>query len=227
MLVTRPRHQAAGLMTALRLRGFTAIAAPVLDMHVTDMAIPAGDFDALVFTSANGVTAFAGRDARRDIDVYAVGSATAATARKAQFSRVVSGEAGAVALAEILRGRLAPGARVLHAAGRDVAVDLGDALAGSGITVERVTLYDMEPLAALPSDALAAISRGAAVFLHSARSAAAFGALAGDVSKVLAICQSAPIAAVASGFAFRKVVTAAQPSEAAMLDCLEAVKRDL
>ena len=60
------------------LRGFLPVAAPVLDFHPTDAPLPKGPFDALVFTSANGVAAFAGRDAGRDLPVFAVGGATAA-----------------------------------------------------------------------------------------------------------------------------------------------------
>ncbi len=211
-------------MTALKVRGYAPIAAPVLGMHVTDMAIPPGDFDALVFTSANGVTAFAARDPRRDLDAYAVGPATALAARKAQFTRVIAGEGGAAELADIMRDRLSAGARVLHPSARDLAVDLAPLLAGAGITVTRVALYAMEPLAALPVDATEAVSRGGAVLLQSVRSAEAFGALAGDLSALTAICQSDAIAAAARPLGFRAVFTSAAPSEAALLDCLEAVK---
>lgn len=224
VLVTRPAHQAAALMTALKLRGYAGIAAPVLEMHPTDLAIPDGAFDALVFTSANAVTVFAARDARREIDVFAVGSATAGAARKAQFARVISGEGGAVDLAGIMRERLAAGSRVLHLSGRDVAAELAPLLAEAGIGVTRVALYAMEPLAALPVEAVDAVARGGSVLLHSVRSASAFGALAGDLSRMTAICQSAAIAEAARPFGFRTVLTSAAPSEAAMLDCLEAVK---
>lgn len=214
-------------MTALSLRGFTPVAAPVLELHLTDTAIPREDFDALVFTSANGVEAFSARDSRRDLEVYAVGPSTAAAARKAQFSRIVTGEAGAVALAEILRTRLAAGSRVLHPAGRDVAVDLAPLLAPHGISLTAIALYAMELSAGLPDAAKAAIAEGCFVLLHSPRSAGAFGVLGGDVAKVTAICQSAPIAAAAGAFGFRALATAERPTEASMLDCLEAVKRDL
>lgn len=214
-------------MTALRLRGFLPVTAPVLDFHPTDAPLPKGPFDALVFTSANGVAAFAGRDAGRDLPVFAVGGATAAAARKAQFARIVTGEAGAAALAEMIHAQLAPGSHVLHAAGRDVAVDLAPLLTPHGIRVTRAALYAMEIATALPDTARDAIAAGCFVLLHSPRSAGAFGALAGDVSRVTAICQSGPIAAAAGAFGFGALATADHPTESAMLDCLEAVKAHL
>ena len=110
-------------MTALSVRGYRPVAAPVLAMHATDMAIPTDEFDALAFTSANGVAAFAARDGRRGMPVFAVGPSTAAAARKAQFQRIVSGEAGAAALAQIIADALPPGAHVLYPSARDIAFD--------------------------------------------------------------------------------------------------------
>lgn len=232
VLVTRPAHQAEGLMTALRLRGYTPIAAPVLEMRATDAAIPAGDFDALVFTSANGVNAFAARSDKRDIPVFAVGASTAAAARKAHFEWIMTGNQGAVALTEVMRARLAAGSRVLHPAGRDVAVDLAEALAGSGITVERVALYAMDRAASLPEAAIAAIRGGCVAPLLSRRSAEALFQLAADagvsLARVLAIL---PLQTDFAGAGFEGLVFApihnGDDAVIEALNRLEAVKRHL
>ncbi len=233
VLVTRPAHQAASLMTALKLRGYTAIAAPVLEMHPTDVAIPAGDFDALAFTSANGVTAFAARDPRRDIPVFAVGPATAAAARKAHFEWIMAGNQGAEALAEIISSRLAKGSRVLHPAGRDVAVDLGVALAESGIVVERVALYAMDRVAALPDEALRTIERGCIALLYSKRSAEALVQLANEAG--ISLAETIGVLPLQTKFVseqFRTILVADQSTHSdetliGVLDSLEAVKRHL
>lgn len=208
-------------MTALAARGYTPIAAPVLEMRTLDAAVPDG-IDALAFTSANGVAAFAVRSVRRDLPVFAVGEASAAAARQAGFSYVAAGEAGAAALAPLIAAKLPKGARLLHAAGRDVAGDLGALL--PGIAVTRVTLYEMDEAAALPAEALTALQGRAGVLLYSARSAAAFGALAGEAGQAVAICLSAQVAAAAGPLGFAEVLIADHPSDAAMLDCLETVK---
>lgn len=178
VLVTRPAHQAGSLMTALSLRGYRAIAAPVLELHPSDVAIPSDDFDALAFTSANGVSAFAARDARRDIPVFAVGPATAAAARKAQFEQIVAGEAGAEEMAEIIRSRLPNGSHILYPSARDVAFDLQSALSAGGIRTTRVVVYDMEAAKALSPAALEAIGAGCTALVFSARTLSAFVALA-------------------------------------------------
>ncbi|MFT3810423.1 MAG: uroporphyrinogen-III synthase [Micropepsaceae bacterium] len=233
VLVTRPAHQAASLMTALALRGYTAVAAPVLEMHPTDVAIPKGDFDALAFTSANGAAAFAARDPRRDIPVFAVGPATAAAARKAHFEWIMAGDQGAEALAGIIAGRLAAGSRVLHPAGRDVAVDLGAALAQSGIAVDRVTLYAMDKAAALSDDALRAIERGCIALLYSRRSAEALVQLADESGVSLARTIGVlPLQTDFRSDRFRSVMsigttTTGHDDLIGILDSLEAVTRQL
>lgn len=178
VLVTRPGHQAAGLMTALSLRGYVPVSAPVLEMHACDMAIPEGDFDALAFTSANGVAAFAAREVRRDIPVFAVGPSTAAAARKAQFQKIVSGEADAAALAGLIANALPQGAHVLYPSARDIAFNLDHALSAARIRTTRVVVYEMKIAAALPKAALEAISEGCVALFHSARSLSAFAGLA-------------------------------------------------
>ena len=177
VLVTRPAHQATGLMTALSLRGLTPVAAPVLELKHLPATLPGGDYDGLVVTSANGVEAVAALDARRDIPVFAVGPATAAAARRAQFEWILAGDRGAEVLAEIIAGRLKRGSRVLYPSARDVAFDLEAALEPAGIRVDRVVVYAMEPATALPEPAQAAIRAGCRALFFSARSVEAFLAL--------------------------------------------------
>jgi uroporphyrinogen-III synthase len=57
----------------------------------------------LIFTSRNGVAAFARRRAERGLSVFAVGDATAAAARRAGFERVASAAGDVVALRRLVR----------------------------------------------------------------------------------------------------------------------------
>lgn len=185
VLVTRPAHQAAGLMTALSLRGFTPVASPVLELRHLSATVPGGDHDGLVFTSANGVEAFQALDARRDIPVFAVGPATAAAARKAHYEWILAGDQGAEVLAEIISGRLKSGSRVLYPSARDVAFDLETALKPAGIHVDRIVVYEMEPASSLSGPARDAIRAGCRALFFSARTAKIFHALANAAEETL------------------------------------------
>ena len=64
-LITRPRHQSAELTEALELRGAAVVSLPAIEIEEPEDPRPLGraldslpDYDYLVFTSVNGVTAF-------------------------------------------------------------------------------------------------------------------------------------------------------------------------
>lgn len=227
VLVTRPAHQAGSLMTALTLRGYTPIAAPVLEFVPIEAVYAEGPYRAIVFTSANAVRAFAQADKRRGLPVYVVGEATAAAARAAQFERVIIGQTGAEDLSTAIMSDLPAGSSVLYPSARDNAFDMSSALRDGAISVDRIVAYAMEPASALPEAARSALANPAFVLLLSARSATAFGRLAGDLSRISAICLSKKVAEAAALFAFSDVQFAALPTEAALLDRLEGVRRDL
>ena len=67
----------------------------------------------LLFTSANGVRAFAAASPRRDLPALAVGDATAAAARAAGFADVASAGGNVADLALLVRRRLEPEAGAL------------------------------------------------------------------------------------------------------------------
>ncbi|OYZ89316.1 MAG: hypothetical protein B7X99_19925, partial [Rhizobiales bacterium 17-65-6] len=84
--------------------------------------LPRGPFSALAFTSAHGVRALAARpqaSALRSLPVFTVGGRTGAQARTAGFAHVIEADGNIEALAALLSARLAPGTRILHAAGAD------------------------------------------------------------------------------------------------------------
>ncbi len=138
-----------------------------------------------MITSKAAVDIVAGRPDRAALTrlpLYVVGDATAAAARAAGFPHVVSAAGDVEALAEtIRRDGLAPGATVLHLAGRDRAGDLAGLLAPDGITVAIAVLYRAEPSETLPEAVAAALRAGAidAILVYSERSAAALAASIG------------------------------------------------
>jgi uroporphyrinogen III methyltransferase/synthase len=160
VLVTRPRGQEHGLSRALRDAGAEPIAIPTIRIAPPEDPGPlrraahqAGDYDAVVFTSANGVGAFfgalaeTGGDARRlgRARVAAIGPATAeALADRGVRADVVPaefrGEAAAAAILADLGDR-ARGARVLLPRALVAREVLPEVLRGAGARVDVVPAY--------------------------------------------------------------------------------------
>lgn len=235
VLVTRPRGEADMFAVALAMRGHDALVAPLLDIVVE----PVGPLDldgvqGVLFTSANGVRAFAHSQTRRDLPAFCVGDATANAARNAGFAKVESAAGDVEALADLVRAKLDPAAGALvHAAGTAVAGDLAGALGADGFEVRREKLYRADMATSLPVEVVAALRDGHidAVTFFSPRTAEIFarlvqtadlGATLANVAAV-ALAQSALDIAAENGCRFKVAIAADQPSEAALLDVLDRI----
>jgi uroporphyrinogen-III synthase len=233
ILVTRPREDAAGLVAALAARGHEALVEPLLTIVPRDpVDWPPGHerAQALLVTSANGVRAFARLDGRRGLPVYAVGDASATTARDLGFAAVTSAGGDVNDLAALVRDRVDPAAGpLLHPAASRLAGDLQGMLAAQGFSVLRAVLYDARPAGALSPESTRAINAGSldAVTLFSPRTATAFASLiaaaglAPACGRIAALCLSPAVAAQIGGLAWRAVIVAAQPDQAALLDVVD------
>lgn len=178
LLITRPAEDAEPLARRLRALGHTPLIEPMLDMVWLDG--PAPDLDGvqgLLFTSANGVRAFARRTNHRGLPAYAVGDATARAAREAGFDSVESAQGDVYALAALVTRLCRPEAGMfLHVAGATVAGDLSGLLAGKGFAVRRETMYEARPSTRLGDATAAGLAEGQidAVLIFSPRTAVSF-----------------------------------------------------
>jgi uroporphyrinogen-III synthase len=230
LLITRPREDAELVAEILRRRGVEVILEPLLEVAYEDG--PGLDLDgvqALLVTSANGVRAFARRDRRREVAVYAVGDASARAAAAAGFAAVESATGDVDALAGLVRSRLVPGAgALLHVAGSRVAGDLKGLLEGAGFDYRRAVLYEARTAAGFSAETEKALRRGDVdgVLLYSPRTAATFVRLAeaadlsGACAAMTAFCLSPAVAAKAGTMAWGRVVTAGRPDQEALLALL-------
>ena len=146
--MTRPPP--GGPRTAARLRalGHEAVELPVIAVGPTGAPWPAGPFDAIVLTSANGLS---GRPdpipaALAGTRLFAVGKATAAAAAGAGFVDVVPATGDAAGLAASLRSQVPPGSRFLYLAGAVRKPDLEQAMAAAGFDLTVVETYDARPV---------------------------------------------------------------------------------
>ena len=230
VLITRPPEDAAPLAETLMQYGIESCLEPMLTIRLIDG--PPLDLDgvqALLMTSANGVRAYGARSEARGLPVYAVGDATARTAREAGFKNVETASGDVETLAALVGERLDPaGGALLHPAGSRVAGDLGGRLGVQGYAYRRVVLYQADPATALSDQTRAALSAGAidGVVLYSPRTARAFVGLAApdSLGGVRAFCLSPAVGEAAAAISWRSIETAARPEQAALIELLRRFK---
>lgn len=228
-LITRPDDDAEPLAAALIARGIMVVREPLLAVKpVADAVVDLEGVQALLFTSANGVRAFANLSQRRDLPVFAVGDNTARTARATGFDNVESAAGAVDDLARLVARRLDPKRGALfHAAGSAVAGDLAGLLSDKGFELRRVMLYSADQAAALTDDAKGRLERGeiGLVLLFSPRTAETFVSLVRDaggdamqgIAQATALCLSPAVEKAAQGLPWRSVLTAEKADLPSML----------
>jgi uroporphyrinogen-III synthase len=231
VLVTRPQPDARATARRLEAAGHEAIVDPMLIVEALPGAyLPSGAFDGVVLTSVNGARALASRpelDALRAAPLYTVGKRTAAAAPSG-FAQISVADGDGAALAALLRREVPGGARLLHVAGEDRAVDLTAELAGAGITVELFTIYRAVPATGLSEATLAALAGGQidAALHFSPRTAATLAGhalragLQPELALIRHLCFSSNVAAPLRAVGAPAVVAEA-PTEDALLALLE------
>jgi uroporphyrinogen-III synthase len=217
--VTRARPGADATAARLTAMGFTPVVAPVLEIRAKrGAAIDLKGVDALAFTSAAGVSAFASLREVRALAVFAVGDATAEAARAAGFTDVRSAGGDALALVETIAAADPLPKRVLNPTAAEPAADLTARLLERGVSARSVAVYESwEADAAPPPPDLHGL------LIHSAKAGQAVARrLSGrDVSAMDVYAISLAAAAPLAGLGFRRIGVAAAPNEAALLDLLE------
>lgn len=231
VLVTRPQEDAEPLVRELAARGYEAVVSPLLRVrHDPDAPVDLTNVQALLFTSANGVRAFAAACARRELPALTVGAATAEAARAAGFVSVETAGGDAAALADLVgKTRTPEDGTLFHAAGSVTAGDMKARLEAHGFTVRRTPLYAAEPVDSLSDAAVEGLRTGAigAVLFFSPRTARTFVTLAHttDLANACghasAVCLSAAVANAVSVLRWRDVRTAERPDREALLQALD------
>ncbi|MDP3740039.1 MAG: uroporphyrinogen-III synthase [Hyphomonadaceae bacterium] len=223
ILVTRSEPGASETAGRLAALGYQPVVEPLFGIEPMAAVLP--PFDALAFTSANGVRVFAGLEPRRDAPVFCVGGRTAEAALAAGFANVISADGDFGALAVLIGGKLVRGARLLHTGNEESRGDLAGELASKGISAAFVPTFRAKPVIE-PGTALIAHLGGRAAFeavlIHSPRGASI---LAAFISKgrapaalnvaAISLAAAAPLANLA-----HRLEIAATPDDAALLDAL-------
>jgi uroporphyrinogen-III synthase len=217
--ITRAEPGASATAERLRALDLEPLVSPVLEVRPLDAAIELQGAAALAFTSANAVRAFAARTPARALPVFAVGEATAQTARDAGFAAIESGaktgDGDVAALARLITARR-PGL-VLNPTAAEPAADLAALLRPAGVPVRTVALYETVP--AEPAQALAALNSIRSALVHSPKAARRLAGLldAAALARLNFACISEAVARPLVEAGARRTRVAASPTDAALL----------
>lgn len=250
VLVTRPRHQARSFSQRLREAGAESVELP--SIRIVDPAEPErlsraaqelGSYDAVLFTSANGVTRFLdaigkdGGDARRfgHALVAAIGPQTAAALRERGIEADVvpseyRGEAAAEAVLSALSARGTAKARVLLPRAEVAREVLPERLREAGHQVDVVPAYRTLPPDQGMSDELRRLCAEGGVdvvtFTSSSTVSQLFETLGDDAASLLSKVTLASIGPITTATAERLgltvAVTATEYTTEGLAQALEA-----
>ena len=163
--ITRTQPGAGRTAERLRALGLTPVIAPLLTVELLSPSLP--DLEqvaALVFTSPNGVDAYAALTPRRDHPVRTVGDATADAAKGIGFSNIRSASGDLTDLARLIAAE-PPAGPILAAVAETPVGDLAEAvrLAGGLAEITTASVYRSTPVPCSPPPAFDA------VLVHSPR----------------------------------------------------------
>lgn len=231
VLVTRPKDDAQLLAADLQRRGVEVLLEPLFEIVPIEGAVPdLQDITGLLFTSANGVRAFARISKHRNFKVFSVGDATAAAARRAGFPDVESASGSVEGLITLVKGSWTPVSGTLfHAAGRTISGELAETLGVLGYEVRRMALYEAkaaDTLSVRLCEVLRAANLGYALFF-SPRTADTFVNLVTSADlrdacrNVEVICLSTAVADMLARLNWGHVTVAAEPNQESLLTAFD------
>ncbi|MFP4571067.1 uroporphyrinogen-III synthase [Rhodosalinus sp.] len=226
LLLTRPAEAserfAAQLRGVLGARTPKVLIAPLMRLdyagRLPEMTRVAG----LIFTSANGVRAYAVAGGPRDLPAWAVGDATAEAARRAGIpARAAGGDARAL-LDLMVRER--PPGPLLHVRGEHARGDVARKLRVAGLDTRETVLY-RQILLPLGDAARAALEGRAPVVvpLFSPRTAVQFATQHGGRAPLLVAAMSEAVAREVAHLPAVRLLTAERPDAPAMLRAVVAL----
>lgn len=229
ILLTRPTAQSLQFSHVLKQRFGSDIAveiSPLLEIIPVQQSWDLAQVHTLVFTSINGVKAFAQQHSNRDLPCICVGDRTADAAQKFGFlAKSAAGNASDL-IAMIIEQETPTGGHYLHVRGKEVAFDVAQALRDLGIAAQQVVAYEQTEV--LLTKAAAAILSGVRPViapLFSPRTAAYFSRQTShlDLSQATALCLSVNVADRLEQSRFAKLVVAEKPDATAMMTALAVI----
>lgn len=236
-LLTRPEEDNQKLANILVRLNHKVSCEPLLNIiYYENETIKLHDFQAVLFTSANGVRALSKNGQDRNIPCYTVGDATAAEAKQAGFKTITSAAGNIHNLAEIIiKSRDPKNGPLLHISGKDMAGDLGGVLRNSGFSVTQHQLYKAVKTPHLSQKTKDMITAREITHIpfYSPRTAKIFSDLiqsenlSPHLTKMTAVCLSSAVSDMINSLSWHKIVIAKQPNQFNLFNMIGITLEDL
>ncbi|WP_416877805.1 uroporphyrinogen-III synthase [Litorimonas sp.] len=201
--------------------GLEPIVAPVLQISpVTPVPSDPDSRALLIFTSRNGIEAFANTCSERANPVICVGDATAELARKVGFVHVRSAEGDAQNVVELVLKTVPRSQPLRHCCGEHVKGRLAEQLSEAGYKIERAIYYSASPV----DQTEVKLGEIQYVALYSPRGALAFSDLVKgkDVSHMRSLSISGATDAALEPLSLMSRLVAETPDQTAMVKALHS-----
>jgi uroporphyrinogen-III synthase len=151
ILLTRAKTDAERTAARLAVLGHAPVLSPVIEIEATGAKLPAGDFDAIIATSANAFSS-GNIQSLTGIALYAVGERTRDAAQRLGWAAPIHFGENAKALIAGLHAESSKLQRFLYLAGRDRKPDMEAAAQEIGLDLQVVETYVAHQISSL-SDA--------------------------------------------------------------------------
>ena len=205
--------------------GFEAIVSPVLVMESVVSIPPAPEVQTLlIFTSRNGVSAFAEMTQGRANPVICVGDATAELAKSVGFVKVSSAGGDAQDVVKLVLKSVPRSRPIRHCSGKHVQGRIVEQLTDAGYNIERIRYYAASPVAQTEID----IKEVTYVALYSPRGAASFvNLVTGKETGHLTTLSISPATdAALEPLSFKNRLIAEAPDQRSLLAALQSHRQD-
>ncbi|MGR3479809.1 uroporphyrinogen-III synthase [Salipiger marinus] len=219
LLLTRPERESRRFLAELAAERAEPLVSPLLDIVTTGPLPDLAGVRGLIFTSANGVRAYAALAGPPLSPCFVVGEATARAARDVGLVPVVAQGDAESLLALILDH--APEGPLLHLRGTFARGGLAERLTAAGLPVREAVVYD-QPARPLTPEARAALQgdRPVVVPLFSPRTARLFAAEAPCRAPLFVAAMSAEVAVALQGLYLREQEILARPESGLMREAV-------
>lgn len=231
VVILRPVDECAEISDEIKIRGFDPFAEPIITIEYIDADYP--DFDEntpLIFTSANGVRAFAQKYVDRTQQIYTVGRNTADEARLCGFTKVESANGNAADMVNLFTKPLKiSGKCPLYVRGEAVSSDLKSIFAKKYLNISEIIVYRSNLADNLSINLLKSLDseKITAIMFFSVRGSRNFVQLIEQYGRVRtlktikALCISDAVVNCLSALPFQEVVVADQPDRYGMIKLLD------
>lgn len=229
-LLTRPEIESGKLGRKLSDIGHSVVIDPLMSVkHIPVTNCDLNQYQALVFTSINGVRSFHNQFGALEKSIYVVGNKTANVAKTLGYTDIQSADSDAEKLVELLKNTLSPNdGSLLYLSANDVSHDLSELLSESPLKVDRRIIYDIIPAQTLRQISITALEKHTIDYIpfYSRRSALIFidminnNNLQNCLSSVTALCLSSNVAEVLNQTNWKRVMTAENPRESDLFNLI-------